>query len=96
MWYVRPAKAQTSLRIRVASDQSLCSSLEFAMSVKLLTSFGVSKLKRRLHMLVCVYTCQNTTVLEITCHGLITSSHMLYEVHFVLYVSMNEMDLLGT
>ena len=25
------------------------------------TSFGVSKLNRRLHRLVCVYTCQNTT-----------------------------------
>ena len=31
------------------SDQSLCSSLEYFMSVKLLTG---SKLKRRLHMLV--------------------------------------------
>ena len=30
---------------------------------------GVSKLQRRLHRLVCVYTCQNTTLLEITCHG---------------------------
>ena len=33
------------------------------------TSFGVSKLKRRLHRLAWVYTCQNTTLLEITCHG---------------------------
>ena len=34
MWYVRPAKAQ----IRYAqSDQSLCSSLAYFMSVKLLT-----------------------------------------------------------
>ena len=33
------------------------------------TSFGVSKLKRRLHRLVWVYTCKNTTLLEITCHG---------------------------
>ena len=33
------------------------------------TSFGVSKLKRRLHRLVWVYTCQNATLLEITCHG---------------------------
>ena len=30
MWYVRPAKAQTS-------DQSLCLSLEYSMTVKLLT-----------------------------------------------------------
>ena len=33
------------------------------------TSFGVSKLKRRLHRLVWVYTCQNATLLEITCRG---------------------------
>ena len=32
MWYVRPAKAQIS-----ASDQSLCKSLEYFLSVKLLT-----------------------------------------------------------
>ena len=32
-------------------------------------SFGVSKLKRRPHRLVWVYTCQNATLLEITCHG---------------------------
>ena len=33
------------------------------------TSFGVSKLKRRLQKLVGVNTCQTTTLLEITCHG---------------------------
>ena len=33
------------------------------------TSFGVSKLKRRLHRLIWVYTCENNTLLEITCHG---------------------------
>ena len=36
MWYVRPAKAQTSLRI-TQSDQSLCKSLEYSMTIKLLT-----------------------------------------------------------
>ena len=36
MWYVRPAKPQISLRI-AQSDQSLCQSLEYSMSVKLLT-----------------------------------------------------------
>ena len=38
------------------------------MTVKLLTehAFGISKLKRRLHRLVRVYTCQNATLLEIT------------------------------
>ena len=33
------------------------------------TSFGVSKFKRRLRRLVWVYTCQNATLLEITCRG---------------------------
>ena len=37
------------------------------------TPFGVSKLKRRLQRLVWVNTCQNTTLLEISCHG---SMHM--------------------
>ena len=32
MWYVRPAKSQISLR-----DQNLCLSLEYSMSVKLVT-----------------------------------------------------------
>ena len=40
--------------------------VEYSMSR---TSFGVSKLKRRLHRLVWVYTCQNTTLLEITYRG---------------------------
>ena len=31
------------------------------------TSFGVHKLQGRLHRLVQVYTCQNATLLEITC-----------------------------
>ena len=66
---------QQSLRSACAyaqSDQSLCLSLEYPMTVKLLhywTSFGVSKLKKRLHRLIWVYTCQNATLLEISCHG---------------------------
>ena len=37
------------------------------------TSFGVSKLKRRLQRLVRVYTCQNASLLEITCLGSLIS-----------------------
>ena len=39
MWFVRPAEPQISLRIRAVaqSDQSLRNSLEYSMSVKLLT-----------------------------------------------------------
>ena len=70
MWYVRPAKAQTSLRIRPVWSEPLqvgwiineCSATGW-------TAFGVSKLKRRLHILVWVYTCQNVTLLEIACHS---------------------------
>ena len=53
------------------SDQSLCQSLKFSMTVKLMTehNLGVLKLKRRLHRLFGVYTCQNATFLEIICHG---------------------------
>ena len=37
-WYVLPANAKTSLRIRIVCiDQSLCTSLEYSMTVKLLT-----------------------------------------------------------
>ena len=35
MWYVQPAKAQISLHAQ--SDQSLCSSLKYSMTVKVLT-----------------------------------------------------------
>ena len=50
MWYMRPAKAQTSLCIYVDPIRAL-----YSMTVKLLTD---SKLKRRLHRLVWVYTCK--------------------------------------
>ena len=56
MWYVRPAMAQTSLCIRL--------SLEGSKTV------GASRLKRRLHRLLLIYTCQKPALLEITCHGL--------------------------
>ena len=36
MWYVRPAKAQTSLRIRAVGSEPLLA-LEYSMSVQLLT-----------------------------------------------------------
>ena len=36
MWYVRPAKPQTSLAY-AQSEQSLCWSVEYSMNIKLLT-----------------------------------------------------------
>ena len=37
IWYVRPAKPLISLRPKAQSDQSICYSLEYSMTVKLLT-----------------------------------------------------------
>ena len=70
MWYVRPSKAQTSLRIcAVWSKPLLVTWIFYEYKATDWTSFGVSKLKRRLHRFVWVYSCQNATLLEITCHG---------------------------
>ena len=71
MWYVRPVKAQTSLRIRaVWSEPFLVAWIFYEYKATDRTSFGVSILNRRLHRLVWVYTCQNAALLEVTCHGL--------------------------
>ena len=70
MWYVRPAKPKISLRIRaVWSEPLLVAWVFYDCLATDWTSFGVSKLQKRLHRLVWVYTCQNATLLEITCHG---------------------------
>ena len=67
MCYVRPAKPQISLRICAVWSEPLLVALLFYDSLADRTSFGVYKLKRRLHMLVWLYTCQNATLYEITC-----------------------------
>ena len=70
LWYVRPAKPQMSLRIRaVWSEPLLIAWVFYDCYASDWTPFGVSKLKRRLHRLVWVYTFQNATLLEISCHG---------------------------
>ena len=70
MWYLRPAKSQISLRKRaVWSEPLLVAWIFYECKATDLTPFGVCKLKRRLHRLVWVYTCQNATLLEITCRG---------------------------
>ena len=70
MWYVRPAKSQISLRIRAFwSEPLLVAWICYDCWATDWTAFGVSKLKRRLHRLVWVYTCQNVKLLEIMCHG---------------------------
>ena len=70
MWYVRPSKPQISLRIRAVWSESLLVAWIFYECLATdWTSFGVSKSKGLLHRFVWVYTCQNATLLEITCHG---------------------------
>ena len=110
IWYVRPGMAQTSLRIQ-QTDQSLCWSLKYSMTVKLLTE---PKLKRRLHRLVWIYTCQNTTLLEIMCLGSIflwevekdvgkyeipqnlsSSSHHDYQTDYYLFLQL-KVNTFGT
>ena len=69
MWYVRPAKAQINQRIRAVWSESLlvCWILYGSLATDW-TSFGVSKLKGGRP----VYTCQNATLLEITCDDVAT------------------------
>ena len=70
MWYLQPAKAQTSLHIRtVWSEHMLVAWILYECWATDRTAFAVSKLNRRLHRLVWVYSCQNATWLEITFHG---------------------------
>ena len=64
--YVRPAKPQISLRIHaVWSEPLLVAWIFYDHKATDRTSFGVYKLKGRLHRLVWVYTCRNATLLEI-------------------------------
>ena len=68
MWYVPPAKTQIGLRIHVVCSL-LVTWIFYECWATDWTSFGDSKLKRSLHRLVWVYTCENATLLEITCRG---------------------------
>ena len=70
MWYVLPAKAQTSLRkCAVWSEPLQVALIFYEWSATGWTAFRFSKLKSRLYRLAWVYTCRNATLLEITCHG---------------------------
>ena len=70
MLYVRLAKAQTTLRIPASWSEPLqVAWIFYEYSATGWTAFGASKLKKRLNMLVQVYTCQNAKLLEITCHS---------------------------
>ena len=81
MWYVQPAKPLISLRIRaVWSEPLLVAWVFYDCKATDWTPFGVSKLKRMLHRLVWVYTCQNVTLLESPCT---CSNVMIYFFYFV-------------
>ena len=70
MWYLRPLKTQISLHIRAYWSESLLGSwIVYDSKATDRTSFEVSMLKRRLHRIAWVYTCQNATLLETTCRG---------------------------
>ena len=62
----QPAHTHSLIR---AFASRLNTSIIWLLSYWLNIIFLVSKLKRMLHTLVWVYTCQNTTLLEISCHG---------------------------
>ena len=60
------------------------------MSVKLLVEqFEVSKFKRRLQRLVRIYTCQNATLLEITCYGSDDNICHMSLYHYTISTSMS-------
>ena len=66
MWYLRPAKAQTSLCVQTQSVQSLCWSLEYSMTVNRLTEQHLEFLSLKGD---CRGSSESTlvTMLEITC-----------------------------
>ena len=90
MWYVWQAKAQTSMHIcTVWSEPLLVASIFYHSKATDRTSFGVFKLKRRLHRLVWVYTCQNTTLLEITCCGSLWEKNIYnFTLNFFVYLDL--------
>ena len=45
-------------------------------------------LKRRVHRLIGVYTCQNATLLEITCHGINVYMFVLLQA-YIFFISIN-------
>ena len=68
MWYVQPAKPLISLSIcAVWSEPLLVAWIFYDCLATDWTPFRVSNRKRSLYRSVWVYTCQNATLLEITC-----------------------------
>ena len=66
MWYMWPAKAQTSLCICAVWSEPLLVIWIFYDSLRLLTEHHLEFLSLKGG---CIFTCQNATLLEITCGG---------------------------
>ena len=82
------SKAQTNLRIHaIWSEPLLVAWIFYDYKATDQTSFGVSKLKRRLHRLVWVYICQNATLLEISCGSNKEKGLIIYVLCFVGSIS---------
>ena len=63
------------------SDQSHCCSLEYSMTLKLLTEQHLEFLSLKGGCTgSSVYSCQNATLLEITCHGSILFSCKIFSI----------------
>ena len=88
MWYVQPASLRSACAY-AQSDQSLCSSLEYSMTVKLLTENHLEFLSLKggcTGSFVWVYTCQNATLLEIICQGFFNIAlHFHLKAKFILF-----------
>ena len=82
MWYVRPVKAQTSLRI-AQSDQSLCWWLEYSMTVKLLTEHHLELLSFKGY---CTGSTESTLANMSHCWKSHVAAHMLSTVAQLLTV----------
>ena len=72
IWYVRPAKPQISLR----SDQSLCQSLEYYMTVKLLTEHKLHHFEFLSLKAGCTGLSESTLVKMIHCWKSHVTAHM--------------------
>ena len=95
MWYVLPANAQTSLHIHaVWSEPLLVAWIFYDCYATDWTAFGVSKLKRSLHRLVWAYSCQNTTLFEITCCGSFFYSVLIFfsNSNFLVPLTLSILD----
>ena len=85
MWYGRPAKAQTSLRVYMQSDQSICWSLEYFMTVKLQTEHHLEFLSLKGD---CTGSSESTLVKMPHWWQLRVEAHKSFFLHIYLFVAV--------